>query len=97
MIYISGPISGVSNYLKKFDDAEYNLEMRYGDQIINPAKVLSRLPTEYLEYKDLMKLCLDMLAMCDTIYMMRGWRDSKGALLEYQFAKTHNFNIIIQK
>ena len=96
MIYISGPISGDPNYLKKFANAEHYLASHYSGNVINPASVLSRLPLPELEYKDLMRLCLDLLSMCDSICMLQGWRESRGAVLEYHYAVTHDFRIIFQ-
>ena len=102
MIYISGPISGTNDYLTRFDSAEdeihedIDLDLSY-DYIINPADILDRLPTYNLKYSDLMRLCLDLLSMCDSIYMLRGWEKSKGARLEREFAITHNFKIYYQK
>lgn len=100
MIYISGPISGTVDYLTRFDMAEDEIhddkDLPY-DDIINPADVLDRLPTYNLKYSDLMRLCLDLLSMCNSIYMLRGWEKSNGARLEHEFAITHNFKIYYQK
>lgn len=100
MIYISGPISNDPDYMKKFTRVAIDLVYsKYADShsdIINPARVLNTLPVQKLEYDDLMKLCLDLLSMCDTICMMKGWRESKGACIEYQYAVDHNLTIIEQ-
>lgn len=96
LIYISGPISNTDDYLYRFNKAEAQLE--YDLFIpINPARILNELPVSYLEYKDLMRLCLDLLSMCDCIYMLTGWESSKGASLEYEFAITHNYKIFYQE
>lgn len=96
MIYISGPISNTDDYLYRFNKAEAKLE--YDLFIpINPARILNELPVSYFEYKDLMRLCLDLLSMCNSIYMLRGWEKSNGARLEHEFAITHNFKIYYQK
>lgn len=93
-VYISGPITGTENYMERFEKAEKELTDR-GYSVINPAKVNAQLPddTTYGEY---MKMSLTMLDMCDYIYMLAGWENSKGACLEYQYAKTLGKNIIFQ-
>lgn len=96
MIYISGPISGTTDYLDRFKEAENDFYYNHVD-IINPAEVLNTLPTYRLEYKDLMRLCLDLLSMCDSIYMLRGWENSKGACLEHEFAIANNYKIFYQE
>lgn len=100
MIYISGPMSGVDNYVRDFAIAESQIIdlglLRTYDNIINPSDVLTVLPDK-LEYKDLMRICLDLLAMCNAVYMLRGWEDSKGARLEHEYAVAHKYKIYYQK
>ena len=82
-IYISGPITNVLDYKEKFARAEQDLKAKYPDaEIINPT-VLDKLPLVYDEY---MKLDLMLIDMCEGIYMMEGWEDSKGANREYGYA-----------
>ena len=82
-IYISGPITNVIDYKEKFARAEQNLKAKYPDaEIINP-RVLDKLPLTYDEY---MELDLRLLGMCEGIYMLKGWEDSKGANREYGYA-----------
>ena len=82
-IYISGPITNVLDYKEKFARAEQNLKAKYPDaEIINPT-VLDKFPLTYDEY---MELDLRLLGMCEGIYMMEGWEDSKGANREYGYA-----------
>lgn len=100
MVYISGPISNDQDYMKKFTktaiDLVYGKYVESHSDIINPARVLNTLPVQKLQYDDLMKLCLDLLSMCDTICMMKGWQESKGACIEYQYAVDHNLTVIEQ-
>lgn len=95
-IYISGPITGTTDYVERFQKAEEFLKEQSPDaDVINPAKVSANLP-ESTEYEDYMKLSLCLLEMCNCIYMMEGWDDSKGALLEFQYAKAMGQGILYE-
>lgn len=94
-IYISGGITGVPDYLQKFDDAEHELiDMGY-ESIINPAAVNSYLPTD-LSHKDYMEISIAELRCCEAIYLLKGWEKSKGATVEKAFAVTKGMEIIYQ-
>lgn len=86
-VYISGPITGTKDYLEKFEDIETALPLIHqGVEVINPAKVNANLP-ESTTWEEYMRMSLCMLSMCDGIYMMEGWQQSRGATLEYAYAK----------
>lgn len=94
MIYISGKITGTDDYLHRFEAAENHLNNSDILDIINPAKVNSFLPE--LSYSQYIKMSLCMLEMCDTIYMLKGWEDSTGAKLEWEYAKANNYKIMYE-
>lgn len=83
-IYISGGITGCPGYFENFHAAEC-LIRKLGATPINPAAVNSVLPDD-TDYEDYMKMDYVMLDMADAIYMMPGWKDSKGANREYGYA-----------
>lgn len=86
-VYISGPITGTKDYLEKFEDIETALVLVHqGVEVINPAKVNANFP-ESTTWEEYMRMSLCMLSMCDGIYMMEGWQQSRGANLEYAYAK----------
>lgn len=94
MIYISGKITGTDDCLQRFERAEKHLNNMNITDVINPAKVNSYLPE--LSYSQYIKISLCMLEMCDTIYMLKGWEDSTGAKLEWEFAKANNYKIMYE-
>ena len=90
-IYISGQITGTTDYQKRFEKAEQLLNTA-GYVAINPAKVNAQLPE--VSHKDYMKTSLAMLDMCDAIFMLPGWQDSKGCEIEFEYAYEHGIHII---
>ena len=85
-IYLSGPITGIENYKEKFAAAEKEAREKLSDwepEIFNPANIT--LP-DTATHEDYMKICMQKLADCDTIYLMNGWQESRGACREYGYA-----------
>ena len=85
-IYLSGPITGIEDYKKKFEAAEKEAREKLSDwepEIFNPANIT--LP-DTATHEDYMKICMQKLADCDTIYLMNGWQESRGACREYGYA-----------
>lgn len=91
-IYISGKITGTTDYIQRFERAEKALSNYI---VINPAKVNAQLPIE-TTWNEYMQMSMAMLKMCNAIYMLKGWEDSKGANLEYEFARSHDYKIIFE-
>lgn len=84
-VYISGPITGIDDYMEHFSKAEKELEAQ-GFGVINPAKVNAQLPADITTYEEYMKMSMVMLNMCTHIYMLKGWEKSPGANREYGYA-----------
>lgn len=92
MIYISGGITGVKDYMEKFSKAEEMLSENYA--VVNPARLnASHKDKAWAWY---MRRCLKWLCDCDTIYMLNGWEKSKGAMMEYSIAKELGLQIIYE-
>lgn len=83
-VYISGKITGNSNYMEEFSRAQTYLEEK-GYAVCNPAATCATLPLE-TKYEEYMKIALTMLNMCDAIYMLLSWKDSNGAKIEHEKA-----------
>lgn len=83
-IYISGAITGVSDYMEHFQAAENKLNA-VGAMVFNPAAIGANMP-EGTSYEEYMKIAFCLLDMCNTIYMLKGWEQSRGANREYGYA-----------
>lgn len=88
-IYISGAITGTDDYTERFERAERKLRERGENEIINPAKVCASLP-KTLTHEEYMKICLAMLSLCDEVYLIPPWTDSRGVRRELEFAIDNN-------
>lgn len=78
-IYLSGPITNDARYKENFKNAANRLR-RLGHKVLDPT--IWERDGLRLSYEDYMALDLGMLEVCDAIYMMSGWADSKGARQE---------------
>ena len=83
-VYISGAITGTTDYLQRFAKAEEELT-KQGFSVINPAKVNAQMPDD-TTYEEYMKMSFTMLDMCEYIYMLHGWHKSTGANRELGYA-----------
>ena len=90
-IYISGPITGTSDYMERFEKVEKKLTEN-GYSVINPAKVNAMLP-EDATWEEYIKVSLTLLSICTGVYMMPGWRESRGAVLEFMQARRNEMQI----
>ena len=92
-VYVSGKITGTTDYKERFETAENILRAGFGYDVINPAQVCAGLP-EGMTHDEYMAVCLCLVNMCDAIYMMEGWRESNGASIEYGYALAKELRII---
>lgn len=93
-IYISGPITGVDGYLERFDLAE-NALVAAGYEVVNPARVNLYLP-ESTTHAQYMEMSFVMLEMCDTVFFLEGWENSKGARMEFEYALERGYTMTFE-
>lgn len=89
-IYVSGPITGIEDYEKSFDEARKALENK-GLIALVPTMIN---PKFEMDYEDYMSIDMAMLNTCSAIYLLPGWNKSNGALRELDFAIKHDYLIV---
>jgi hypothetical protein len=96
-IYISGAISGLpyAEAWDKFNRSETALLIKGWQDIANPMKCKIFKKDDVWEWQ--MGACLMMLLRCDAIYMLRDWRNSRGARVEHAVAVELELEIIYQQ
>lgn len=95
-IYISGKITGDDNYKKKFEAAEKALLKFFDNKVdvYNPAKLDLGPDATWKHY---MRIDIQMLCSCDTIYMLSDWKKSRGARFERKVAKKLGIKIAYER
>lgn len=93
-IYIAGKISGeprIKMQMKFLDAAEILIDQ--GHEPFVP----SILP-EYddVSHDDYLHICFAMIDVCDAVYMLSDWQQSKGARKELQYAADTRKEIVYQ-
>ena len=100
VIYVSGEITGTSDYTDRFSAAEDRL-IAEGYEVLNPVRTGKWLE-RYLEpekptWVQYMKYAIAAMMEADCIYMLRGWNQSSGAWLEHFLARVLKYNIIYEE
>lgn len=64
-----------------------------GHVVYNPAHANSYMP-EGTTHEEYMKISFTLLEMADTIYMLKGWHQSRGANQEYGYALAKGYKVM---
>jgi len=92
-VYISGKISGDPRCGRRFDGAERRLRNRGWELCYNPHRLTRA--TGYSNYSGALRFDIGMiLTSCTHILMLRGWRESRGAVVEWCVAKACGLTIM---
>lgn len=92
--YLAGPMRGVKDRnLFSFDYYERQLTT-LGWSVVNPARRdvesgMAQIPDDQLTREDLSEVLLtdlDLVSECDVVFLLPGWRASRGAITEATFA-----------
>jgi hypothetical protein len=83
-VFISGPVSDLpyNEVVKAFNGAEQRLR-RQGYVVKNPV----RLCYPHWSWRRCMVVCLANLITVGAVYMLAGWRESRGARIEHRVAR----------
>jgi|GEM_PF-809715 len=85
IVYISGPMRGYEQRnCKAFYEAERELSAQ-GYKVLNPARLPGDLPEDRY-----MPICIAMIEASDAVCMLTGWKESKGAMAEWSYARVQN-------
>jgi hypothetical protein len=90
-IYISGPMTGLPKFNAPAFHAEAARLRALGHEVINPAELNFDPATSW---QDCMRNDLKALLDCDTIAVLDGWQQSKGAALEVDIAHKLGIRIL---
>lgn len=90
-IYLSGPMTGIPDHnIPAFNAAAQKLRI-LGYDVVNPAEIT---PQNGTTWEDYMRADLQALLTCDTIALMGGWENSKGAHLELHLAHRVGMTVV---
>lgn len=94
VIYISGKITGTTDYVKRFMKRELELRKEYPNaEIINPANMNHVMPISST-WNDYMRMCYMLLDMADALSQLPDWKESPGACCEYGYSIAKNLYIL---
>ena len=97
IIYIAGPMTGYPDWNRsRFKSAESRLSWG-GHTVLNPARHIPMWNPEAITHEQYMKIAFAMIDACDTIYLLDGWRDSKGAIQEYNYAVQYDKRVLFEE
>jgi|SRR5690625_3370070 len=102
-VFISGKITGepINECYRKFVLASMEVHKKLEDYSILWDNIINPIGLDGIHFgishKEAMKICFAELKTCTHIYMLKDWKESKGATMEHEFAKQNGLTIIYEK
>lgn len=89
--YIAGPMTGISLFNYPAFHAKAAELRALGWHVVNPVE--NGLPAD-ARWEDHMREDIRSMMSCDTIYLLPGWKKSRGATLELHIAEKLGFAVV---
>jgi len=90
-VYIAGPMSGhADNNYPSFHFAEEHLVMKFGCEILNPAR-----HPDGLAYVTYMRMAMEMIERATVLVMLPGYNHSTGATIELTVARKSGIQVFL--
>lgn len=91
-VYISGPMTGLPNQNREeFHKAKIDL-LKKGHDVFDPTVM-----PNFFTWEQILPIDVAVLELCDAIYMLKGWENSRGAALEKREAERWGKIILFQE
>lgn len=90
-IYLSGPMTGMPDLNFPAFNAAASALRSAGHDVVNPAEIN---PDSAMPWEQCMRADIKALCDCDTIAMLPGWENSKGAHLEVHVAHRLGIKVV---
>jgi hypothetical protein len=90
-IYIAGPMSGRQDLNFPAFHAEAARLRELGHTVLNPAE---NPQPDCNSWEGYMRMAVAQLVTCDAIYLLPGWAESRGALIERRLAQELRMHVI---
>jgi hypothetical protein len=98
-VYISGPITGHEEDAKERFRKTADYVMNIMDAETIDPELIGRAAAENadLDHEEYMEIAFTLLRMCDAIYLMPGWEDSRGCQMEKVYAENRGMKILTEE
>lgn len=93
-LYLAGPMSGLPDFNFPAFNSKADELRHEGWVVTNPADFPFHEGWEWHQY---LRVALRAMTYCDTIYMLRGWQQSRGANLEYEVAVGLGMKVLLEQ
>lgn len=97
-VYVSHPYTG-NEIENKYDAQCVCVELKEEHPewcIVNPLDTFDWADSAHLTYDEILEMCIDLMLMCDAVYMCIGWDDSKGCRAERERAVMMGMEVLYE-